>query len=71
MKNIVDVLESVSVKKHVVTSIEYECESEKQEDAVFESVRNLVTEHLDDFAKITFDIDQAEHKVKVEVIQNA
>ena len=71
MKNIVDDLKNVSIKKHVVTSIEYACKDEKQEDAVFESVRDLVSNHLDDIAKVTFDIDQNEHKVKVEVSQNA
>ncbi|MGM9947192.1 hypothetical protein [Floccifex sp.] len=69
MKNIVKDLKDISVKKHVVTSIEYTCKDEKQEDEVFETVRNVITENIDDFAKITFDVD-ADHKVKVEVIQD-
>lgn len=68
MKSIVKDLENISVKKHVVTSIEYDCSDEKQEDEVFEAVRDVITENINDFAKITYDVE-ANHKVKVEVIQ--
>ncbi|MDO4672416.1 MAG: hypothetical protein Q4A76_05850 [Porphyromonadaceae bacterium] len=69
MKSLVDDLKSVSLKKHVVTSIEYDCKSEEKEDEVFDTVRDIVTNHLDEIAKITYDI-AADHKVKVEVSQN-
>ena len=36
---------------------------------VFDQVHNIVTNHLDDFAKITFDVE-ADHKVKVEISEN-
>lgn len=68
MKNIVKDLENISIKKHVVTSIEYDCKDEKQEDEVFEAIRNVITENINDFAKVTYDVE-ADHKVKVEVIQ--
>ena len=38
-------------------------------DEVFDQVHNIVTNHLDDFAKITFDVE-ADHKVKVEISEN-
>ena len=70
MKDLVKDLENLAVKKHVVTSIEYTCASEKQEDEIFDTVRDVITENIDDFAKITYDLDSVDHKVKVEVIQN-
>lgn len=70
MKNLVKDLENISVKKHVVTSIEYQCENETQEDEIFDQVRDVITDNIDDFAKITYDLDSVEHTVKVEVIQN-
>lgn len=69
MKNLLDDLKQVSLKKHVVTSIEYDCKKEEKEDEVFETVRNIVSNHLDEIAKITYDIT-GDHKVKVEVSQN-
>lgn len=70
MKDLVKDLENISVKKHVVTSIEYDCKNEKQEDEIFDTLRHVITDNIDDFAKITYDLDSVEHKVKVEVIQN-
>lgn len=70
MKDLVKDLQNISVKKHVVTSIEYECKDEKQEDEIFDTVRDVITENINDFAKITYDLDSVEHKVKVEVSQN-
>ena len=66
MKTLIDELKGVKAKKHVVTSIEYDC---KKEDEVFETVRTIVSDHLEEIAKITYDL-QADHKVKVEVTQN-
>ena len=42
---------------------------EDKEDEVFETVRTIVSDHLEEIAKITYDL-QADHKVKVEVTQN-
>lgn len=69
MKNLTEELKKVSAKKHVCTTIEYDCKSEEKEEEVFDTVRDIVTEHLDEIAKITYDIE-AGHKVKVEVTQN-
>lgn len=69
MKSMLDELKDVKIKKHTVTSIEYDCKSEEKEDEVFDTVRDIVTNHLDDFAKITYDLE-SDHKVKVEIIEN-
>ncbi len=57
MKSMLEELKDVKIKKHTVTSIEYDCKSEEKEDAVFDQVHNIVTNHLDDFTKITFDVE--------------
>ena len=69
MKSMLEELKDVKIKKHTVTSIEYDCKTEEKEDEVFDQVHNIVTNHLDDFAKITFDVE-ADHKVKVEISEN-
>lgn len=69
MKSILDELKDVKIKKHMVTSIEYDCKSEEKEDELFDKVHELVTNHLDDFAKITYDLE-SDHKVKVELTEN-
>ena len=69
MKSMLEELKDEKIKKHTVTSIEYDCKSEEKEDAVFDQVHNIVTNHLDDFTKITFDVE-ADHKVKVEISEN-
>ena len=69
MKSILDELKDVKIKKHMVTSIEYDCKSEDKEDELFDKVHELVTNHLDDFAKITYDVE-SDHKVKVELTEN-
>ena len=62
-------LKDVSLRKKVVTSFEYDCKSEEKEEEIFEMVHSIITENLDDFAKITYDIEPG-HVVKVEVIEN-
>ena len=69
MKTLIDELKGVKAKKHVVTSIENKKKKEDKEDEVFETVRTIVSDHLEEIAKITYDL-QADHKVKVEVTQN-
>ncbi|MBQ0066335.1 MAG: hypothetical protein KBT48_11290 [Firmicutes bacterium] len=69
MKTLVDELNSIQAKKHIVTSVEYDCKNEEKENEVFDTVNDLVINHIDEMAKITYDIMPG-HKVKVEVIQN-
>lgn len=70
MKTMMEALEKVSAKKHVVTSVEYDCKKEGKAEEVFDAVQGIVCDHLDDFAKITYDVDSVEKKVKVEIIEN-
>jgi hypothetical protein len=71
MKTIMDELKSVPAKKHIVTSIEYDCRKSDKTEEVFDVVRDIVTDHLDEIAKITYDINNADQSVKVEITQNA
>jgi hypothetical protein len=66
-----DELKSVPAKKHIVTSIEYDCRKSDKTEEVFDVVRDIVTDHLDEIAKITYDINNADQSVKVEITQNA
>lgn len=70
MKTMMEALDKVSAKKHVVTSVEYDCKKDGKAEEVFDVVQGIVTEHLDEFAKITYDVDSVEKKVKVEIIEN-
>ena len=69
MKTMIEELKEISTKKHTVISIEFDCKSEEKEDEVFDTVHNIVTNHLDNFAKITYDLE-SDHKVKVEITEN-
>ena len=69
MKSMLEELKDVKIKKHTITSIEYDCKSDEKEDEVFDKVHDIVTNHLDDFATITYDLE-AYHKVKVEIPEN-
>lgn len=69
MKTMMDELKNISVRKHVHTSVEYDCKTEDKEEEVFDMVRDIVIDHLDEIAKITYDIEPG-HKVKVEVSQS-
>ncbi len=69
MKTIVDELQDIKVRKHVVTSIEYDCKAQENEDEIFDTVRDIVTDENNSFSKITYDLKPSEHKVKVEVFQ--
>ena len=51
MKSMLDELKDVKIKKHTVTSIEYDCKSDEKEDEVFDAVRDMGTNHLEDCAK--------------------
>ena len=69
MKSMLEELKDVKIKKHTVTSIDMIAGLKKKRYEVFDQVHNIVTNHLDDFAKITFDVE-ADHKVKVEISEN-
>lgn len=70
MTSIINELKKIDTRKNVVTSIEYECPNQEKEDEVFDTVREILFNDLDAFSKITYDIDPADHKIKVEVIQH-
>lgn len=61
---------SVKTKKHITTKIEYFCKDANDVEQVFEKVNDVLTNHLDDFAKITFDYVAGENRVDVEVIEH-
>jgi hypothetical protein len=69
METLLKDLKNAKIRKHIVTSIEYDCKTEENEEEIFEMVHALITEHTNDFAKITYDIEP-DNKVKVEVIEN-
>ncbi len=69
MKTIMDELKAVPVKKNVTSTIEYDCKKEGATQEVFDTVREIVADHLEEIAKITYDINP-DKSVKVEVIQH-
>lgn len=68
MANLVNDLKNSPIKKHVVTSIEYDCKSEKDQEEIYSEVYSILENHLEEFAKITYELE-GDNKVKVEVIQ--
>lgn len=70
MNPILKELTGIEGKKHIVTSIEYDTPTEKSQDVVFDSVRDILSNGLDHFSKITFDVEPDGSKVKVEVTEN-
>ena len=61
---------SVKTKKHITTKIEYFCNNSEDAERVFEKVTEVLSDYIDDFAKITFDYNAGENKVDVEVIEH-
>ncbi|WP_286073391.1 hypothetical protein [Faecalibaculum rodentium] len=70
MKTMAEELREIPAKKKIITSVEYECRDRGTADEVFSTVTGIVTDHLDELAKITFDRNEADHTCKVEVTQN-
>lgn len=68
MANLVNDLKNSQIKKHVVTSIEYDCKSEKDQEEIYSEVYSILENHLEEFAKITYELE-GDNKVKVEVIE--
>ena len=68
--NILDELNDIKVSKKVKTSIEYNCRNEDKEEKVFDMVRTILTDNLNSFSKITYDVESSSHIVKVEVSQS-
>lgn len=52
----------------MVTSIEYDCKSEKDQEEIYSEVYSILENHLEEFAKITYELE-GDNKVKVEVIE--
>ena len=69
MKSMLEELKDVKIKNTQLHLLNMIASLKKKEDAVFDQVHNIVTNHLDDFTKITFDVE-ADHKVKVEISEN-
>ena len=42
MKSMLEELKDVKIKKHTVTSIEYDCKTEEKEDEIFDQVHNCL-----------------------------
>ena len=61
---------SVKTKKHITTKIEYFCNDSEDAERVFEKVTEVLSDNIDDFAKITYDYNAGENKVDVEVIEH-
>ena len=62
----IDELKSISTKKHVVTSIEYDCPSQEKEDEVFDMVQGILKHHLDEVAKITYDLEADDEEIRID-----
>lgn len=71
MKSMLEELRQVPAKKKIITSVEYDCQKKEKAEEVFDAVNDILTDHLDEFAKITFDRNEAAHTCKVELTQNA
>lgn len=69
MSNLLKDLRETKIRKHVNTLIEYQCASDEDQENIYCMVHDLLENHLEEFAKITYDIEP-DHKVKVEVIEN-
>lgn len=71
MKSMMEELKSVPAKKKIKTSVEYDCSKPEKADEVFDAVNDILINHLDEMAKITFDRNEGDHTCKVELIENA
>lgn len=70
MNPILKELTQIQGRKHIVTSIEYDTPTDASQDVVFDTVRSILSNDLDEFSKITFDVEPDGSKVKVEVTEN-
>lgn len=71
MKSMMEELRSIPGKKKIITSVEYTCSQKSAADEVFATVAEIVTDHLDELAKITYDRNEADNSCRVELTQNA
>lgn len=69
MASLLKDLKGAKIRKNVHTSIEYQCKSDEDQEDIYLIVHDLLENHLDEFAKVTYEIEP-ENKVKVEVIEN-
>lgn len=69
MAHILKDLKHANLPKRVDTTIEYKCKTDEDREAVYKMVHDLLENHLEEFAKVTYDIEP-DDIVKVEVIEN-
>lgn len=69
MSSLTQDLKEAKIRKHVVTSLEYQCKSDQDQEDVYNMVHDLLENHLSEFAKVTYELEP-ENKIKVEVIEN-
>ncbi len=69
MSSLTKDLKEAKIRKHVVTSLEYQCKSDQDQEDVYNMVHDLLENHLNEFAKVTYELEP-ENKIKVEVIEN-
>ncbi len=69
MSSLTQDLKEAKIRKHVVTSLEYQCKSDQDQEDVYNMVHDLLENHLNEFAKVTYELEP-ENKIKVEVIEN-
>lgn len=69
MSSLTQDLKEAKIRKHVVTSLEYQCKSDQDQEDVYNMVYDLLENHLNEFAKVTYELEP-ENKIKVEVIEN-
>lgn len=76
MKNTIRLSEELSknvkARKHVITKIDYFCESEADTKALTDNITRVLTKNLGDtnLAKITYEYVPSEKKVEVEIIEH-
>ncbi len=69
MSSLTKDLKESKIRKQVVTSLEYQCKTDQDQEDVYHMVHDLLENHLNEFAKVTYELEP-ENKIKVEVIEN-
>ncbi len=69
MSSLTKDLKETKIRKQVVTSLEYQCKTDQDQEDVYNMVHDLLENHLNEFAKVTYELEP-ENKIKVEVIEN-
>ena len=69
MSHILKELKHTNLPKRIDTTIEYKCKTDEDKEAVYSMVHDMLENHLEEFAKVTYDLEP-DNVVKVEVIEN-